>query len=213
MIYELQTDTLTPRGMATVEERVEQALPVRTALSPLGACWRTEVGVLNQLISVWPYRDLAERDTVRAAEKTLGGWPPDIAGLVVERQSKIYQPAPFSPPLEPRKLGGVYEIRLYTCPPGGIPGMIEAWSEIIEERTRHSPLVAAWYSEEGPQPEWLHIWAYANAGERERIRESVTALGIWPPSVVDRRLQRKPRAVTTRMQNMLVVPTRFSPLC
>jgi hypothetical protein len=41
---------------------------------------------------------------------------------------------------------------------------------------------------------------------------SVTTLGIWPISVVDRRLKRVQRAVSVKMQNMLVIPVRFSPL-
>lgn len=212
-IFEMQTLTLTSRGLGTVESHFEQALYERVKLSPLGACWRTEVGTLNQLIFVWPYRDAAERDEVRFREARLTGWPPAINELVVEQESKLYKPAPFSPPLVPRKLGRLYEIRVYSYPTGAIPGVIEAWSEIIEERVKHSPLVAAWYSEESPLQEWVHIWAYADAGERERIRKKVSDIGIWPISVVDRRLQRPPRAVSVRMRNMLVIPTDFSPLC
>ncbi|MBI3041826.1 MAG: NIPSNAP family protein [Betaproteobacteria bacterium] len=213
MIYVTETFALTSRALAQVEERLERELPRRTALSQLGACWRTEVGTLNQLILVWPYRDEAERRRVEADQAARAGWPPDIGSLLVERQATLWRPAPFSPPFVPRRLGNLYEIRVYTYPAGGIPGVIEAWNEIIDERVRHSPLVAAWYTDEGPEHEWMHIWAYANAAERERVRDTVSRLGIWPISVVDRRLNRTPRAVSIRMHNMLVVPVRFSPLC
>ena len=134
MLVELQTYTLKSRSQALVEERFEQALPERAKLSPLGGCWRTEVGVLNQLIVAWPYASLAERDSVAAAAARLQGWPPAIDEFVVERQSRILTLAPFSPPLEPRLLGNLYEIRIYNYAPGQIPEVISAWSEIIAGR-------------------------------------------------------------------------------
>ena len=121
-------------------------------------------------------------------------------------------PAPVSPLLEPREFGNIYEIRIYSFAPGGIPAIIKGWSEILEERLKYSPLVAALYSEEGPTHEWVHIWAYQNAGERERIRAETSKAGIWPLSVVDARLKRPPSVAPLRMQNMLVVPASFSPL-
>ena len=212
MIYEMRTYTLKSRSVAVVEERFEKALPERVRLSRLGAFWHTEVGVLNQIIVVWPYESIAERDRIRAAANEVEGWPPDIREFIVEQESRILIPAPFSPPLEPRRLGNLYEIRTYHYPAGAIPDVIRSWSEIIDERVKYSPLVAAWYSEAGPVHEWVHIWAYRNADERERIREATAKAGIWPISVVDQRLKRAPQAVSLRMQNTLVVPARFSPL-
>jgi NIPSNAP len=58
----------------------------------------------------------------------------------------------------------------------------------------------------------MHIWAYQNTGERERIRDATAKAGIWPISDVDRRVKLEPRAVSLRMQNMLVAPASFSPL-
>jgi NIPSNAP len=212
MIFEMQNYTLKSRSQALVEERFKKALPGRVRLSPLGAFWHTEVGVLNQIIVVWPYANPAERDRILAEEPKVEGWPPAIDEFVVERQSRILVPAPFSPQLEPRRLGNLYEIRTYTYPADSIAEVIGSWSEIIGERMKYSPLVAAWYSETRPLSEWVHIWAYQNAGERERIREATAKAGVWPISVVDRRLKREPRAVSLRMQNMLVVPASFSPL-
>ncbi len=212
MIVELITYTLKSRSQSLVEERVEQALPERTQLSRLGGCWRTEVGVLNQLIVAWPYASAAERDSVTAAAARLKTWPPAIDEFIVERQSRILTLAPFSPLLAPRVLGNLYEIRIYGYAPGQIAGVISAWTEILDERLKYSPLVGAWYSESGPMHEWIHVWAYHDAAERERVRVAAAAAGVWPISVVDRRLQREPRAVSLRMQNMLVIPTRFSPL-
>ena len=212
MIYEMQIITFNSRSQALYEQRLAAALPHREKLSRLGAAWRTDVGMLNQLILVWPYADVAERDAVKSAEPELADWPVQGDDCIIEMQSKIWIPAPISPPLEPAQLGNCYEIRTYQYPPGSIPKVIETWDEIAPERMKMSPLVGAWYSDIGPLNEWIHIWAYKDQGERERIRAAASKAGIWPPSVVDKRLNREPRAVTVRMQNMLVVPTPFSPL-
>src|SRR3984893_14238524 len=125
MIVEMRTYTLQPGTVPQFEERFGAALAVRAKLSPLAAFWHTEVGSLNQVIHVWPYKDFEERTRVRAESQELQGWPPNTREFVVEQQSEVFLPAPFSPKLEPRKLGGLYEIRLYTLKPGGIPGVID----------------------------------------------------------------------------------------
>ena len=183
MIIEMRTYTLQPGTVATFEERFGAALPARAKVSPLAAFWHTEVGPLNRVIHVWPYDDLAARTRQREEATKLQGWPPNVREFEVELQSDIYLPAPFSPKLEPRQLGNLYEIRIYTFKPGGIPGVIDRWSGHIEARTKLSPLVGAWYSELGGLNKWCHIWAYKDAADRFRIREEARAKGIWPPPV------------------------------
>jgi hypothetical protein len=205
MIIEMRTYTLQPGSVASFEERFAEALPGRAKLSPLAAFWHTEVGPLNQVIHVWPYEDLQARTRIRAEAAKVPGWPPNTREFVVEQKSEIFLPAPFSPPLEPRQLGNLYEIRIYTFKPSGIPGVIDRWSTRIAERTKLSPLVGAWYSELGGLNRWCHIWAYKDAAERFRIREEARAKGIWPPPGGD-------RSMLLRQENMLVVPAAFSPL-
>jgi hypothetical protein len=205
MIIEMRTYTLKPGSTPTVEERFEKALAKRQTLSKLAAFWHTEVGPLNQIIHVWPYESAGERERIRAEATKLEGWPPDIHEFVLEQEAKILTPAPFSPRPEPRQLGGIYEIRTYTFAPRSIPKVIASWSEAIERRTRLSPLVGAWYTDVGPLNQWVHIWAYQDAGERARIRAEAVKQGIWPP-------KRAPEVVLLRQQNMLVVPASFSPL-
>lgn len=212
MIVEMQSYDLKSRTPAAVEARFEAALPERTQLSPLGALWHTDIGLLNRVILVWSYADEDERARVQKQEGELENWPPDIDEFVVGRESHVYTPAPFSPPIEPRELGSVYEIRSYTYPTSVIPAVIRDWSEFIGERQKWSPLVGTWYAQHGDITDWVHVWAYRDAGERQRIRAEVSRLGIWPMSAVDRRLKRPPSAATLTMQNMLVVPARCSPL-
>ena len=205
MIIEMRTYTLRPGTVAEAEKRFGEALPAREKFSKLGAFWHTEVGPLNQIIHVWGYDSFEQRAQVRAAASKAPGWPPSIREFVVTQQSEVFVPAPFSPPLEPRTLGNIYEIRQYTLAAGGIPGMIERWTPKIGERVKLSPLVGAWYSEFGALNKWVHIWAYKDAAERQRIRDEARAKGIWPPGG-------GPAGGMLKQENMLVVPASFSPL-
>ncbi len=203
MIYEMRTYTCKPGKMPEAEERFAKALTNRVKLSPLGAFWHTEVGTLNQIIHVWPYENAGERDRLRAEARNVEGWPPGLSDLLLEQQTKILVPAPFSPPLEPRQLGNIYEIRTYTTQPGAIPTMIERWAPLIEARAKLSPLVACWYTDMGPLNQWVHIWAYQDAAERQRIRAEAQRQGIWPP---------KTSELLLRQESVLAIPAPFSPL-
>ena len=204
MIVEMRTYQLKPGSVPIFLERFAEALPLRTQHSPLAAFWYTEVGALNQVIHVWPYESFEARVEARAAALKTPGWPPATCELTIEQKSEIYLTAPFSPKLEPRALGGIYEIRSYTLAPGAVPGMIDRWAAKIDERVKLSPLVAAWYSEIGGLNKWVHIWAYKDAAERQKIRAEAVARGIWPPG--------SPEGTLLKMENMLVVPAPFSPL-
>ncbi len=204
MIIEMRTYTLKPGNIPTFEERFGGALAIREKFSKLAAFWHTEVGPLNQVIHVWPYDSLDQRASVRAAASKAEGWPPNTRELTLEQRSEIFMPAPFSPPLEPRQLGGIYEIRMYTYAPGTLPAVMERWAEKVPGRIALSPLVGAWHSELGGLNKWCHIWAYKDAGERGRIRAEAVAKGVWPPG--------SPPGALLKQENMLVVPAAFSPL-
>jgi len=93
-------------------------MPGRAKLSPLSGFWNTEVDKLNQIIHVWAYENTGERDRIRAKPVKSGVWPPKIADFVLDMESKILHPAPFSPPFEPGEHGGIYEFRAYSYGPG-----------------------------------------------------------------------------------------------
>ena len=204
MIIEMRTYQLKTRSQAEVLKRFGEALPARLKFSPLGGFFYTDVGALNRIIHLWPYANLAEREHIRAEAVKPGGWPPKIGEFIETMEAKILIPAPFSPPLEPRQLGGIYEFRSYIYKPGSMPQVIASWGEAIGERTKLSPLVGAWYSELGPLNQWVHVWAYKDAGERQRIREEAVKRGIWPPKGSGELL--------VSQENLLAMPASFSPL-
>lgn len=205
MIIEVRTYQLKPGTLAEVESRFAESLPAREKLSKLTAFWHTEVGPLNEITHVWTYESFEQRLAIRAEAIKSGVWPPKISEFIVSMNSEAFMPAPFSPPLEPREIGPLFEIRSYTLAPGTLPGLIERWSAQINERAKLSPLVGAWYSEFGNLNKWVHIWAYKDAGERQRIRSEAVAKGIWPPR------GGTPGAMF-KQENKLVMPASFSPL-
>ena len=210
MIYEVRTYDLKMGTLQKFEAAFTDGLSVRTKYSPLAAFWRTEIGSpLNQVTHVWPYKDLQDRENVRAsaAKDPSGKWPPKTSEFMGNATTEILMPAPFMRPLtgEVQTLGNVYEMRIYTYAQGTMPKVLEAWGKAIAEREKFSPLAACWYSELGTLNRFFHVWPYKDMGERERIRvESTKALaGKWPPSTGEWLL---------KMENKLLIPAPFSPL-
>jgi len=203
VIVEMRTYDLAPGNVPLAEERFAAGLPYRTKFSPLGAFFHAEIGPLNRIIHLWPYEDLGHRDKVRAEANDRVSWPPKIAELAVQQESKILMPAPFSPALKPAKLGELYEIRTYTVKPGMMPQMVEEWGKNVEERVKISPLAFVGFTELGPLNQWVHIWAYADMNERNRLRAAAAATGKWPP---------KTTPFLLRQETAFVIPTDFSPL-
>jgi hypothetical protein len=205
MIIEVRTYRLKPGSIPEFEKRFGEALPERAKLSPLGALWHTEVGPLNEVTHVWPYESLDQRAEVRAEAIKRKIWPPNTSEFIETMRSEIYNPCPFSPKLEPRRIGPVFEIRNYTLAPGAIPGMMERWAAKVDERVKLSPLAGVWYSELGGLNSWVHIWAYRDAADRQRIRAEAVAKGLWPPGGAA-------SGLVLKQENKIVLPAACSPL-
>lgn len=203
MIIEMRTYLLKPGTIPLFEERFAEALPTRLKFSKLGGFWHSEIGTLNQVIHAWPYNDLAERERIGEEARKTGQWPPRTREFILTQENKILQPAPFSPPLEERKLGNVYEIRTYSYLPGTLPTVLERWGKLIGERVKHSPLAACWHSTIGPLNQFVHIWPYRDLAERARIRAESSKGGQWPPET---------KEFLLKQENTIVVPAPFSPL-
>ena len=101
MIFEMRTYLLKPGTIAAVEDAFGASYPARAKLSRIAGFWRTEVGTLNQIIHIWPYESIAERDRIRAEAVKTGVWPPKIADNILDMETKILYAAPFSPHFEP----------------------------------------------------------------------------------------------------------------
>jgi hypothetical protein len=84
-------------SLAEVEKRFGEGYEHRKKISPLAAFWHTEIGPLNEIIHVWPYADISERNRLRAEAVKTGNWPPKIAEFIETMQSEIVVPSRSCP--------------------------------------------------------------------------------------------------------------------
>jgi NIPSNAP len=204
MMYEIRTYTLKPGATAEFESRFGQALPSREKYSPLAAFWHTEAGPLNQVIHVWPYESLQQRTEIRAKAAEDPNWPPKTQDLILSMESEIFVAPPFSPQLGGgKKLGNIYEMRIYQYQPGSIPTVVQRWEEALQGgRLNLSPIAACMSSEIGQLNVWIHIWPYKDLEERARIRAESQKLSTWPP---------KTREFLVSQHTKFLAPASFSP--
>ena len=183
MIYEVRTYTLKPGSVAKFEENFAAALPHREKYSKLGAFWHTEIGPLNQVIHVWPYESVEERNSIREEAGKDPNWPPaNDPDMYVNMNSEIFIPAPFMRPLGGNQaLGNLYEMRSYTYKTGSIGKVVDIWAEAVPAREEFSPLAAAMYTDVGGLNKWVHIWPYEDLEQRNKIRAEAVKTPSWPP--------------------------------
>ncbi|WP_326537352.1 NIPSNAP family protein [Pseudorhodoferax sp.] len=104
MIYELRTYTAEPGRTAEFLKLYEaMALPLQTRyLGGLLGFYVTEIGPLNQIVHLWRFASLADREQRRAALEADPAWHHYRArskelGVIREQESKILKPTSFSP--------------------------------------------------------------------------------------------------------------------
>jgi hypothetical protein len=204
MILEMRTYVLKPGATAAFEERFAEGLTARQQFSKLLGLWRSEVGGLNQVVHIWPYESFEARERIGQEARKTGKWPPKTQEYIITQESKILQPAPFSPPLPEGQLGKLYEFRTYTYLPGTMPTVLERFAQVMPTRAKLSPLVGVWVTAIGPLNQFIHVWAYKDGAERDRLRaEAAKTIAGWPPET---------RQFMVKQENALMVPAACSPL-
>jgi len=204
MFLEMRTYVLKPGMTNNFVEGFAAGLPARLQISKLLGLFCSEVGGLNRVTHVWPYESFEDRERIGNEARKTGKWPPKTQEFIVTQENKIIQLAPFSPPLPEKKLGEIYEFRTYTYQPGTMPTVLERFGKVIPERTKISPLVFAGTTMIGPLNQFIHVWAYKDAGERERLRaEAAKKVVGWPPGT---------REFMVAQENTIMNPAPCAPL-
>ncbi len=211
MIYEVRTYDLKPRSQPEFEKRFGEAYEKRKKYSELAAFWHTEIGPLNQVVHVWPYKDIEERDRIRAAAVKDKVWPPDAGEFIVRMQSDIMIPFDFSPGIKPGKMGPIFEMRTYTYLPGELPVIRKNWENALPVRLQFGPVCAVWYSEIGALNKFVHIWPYASLDQRDDTRKKAQATGLWPPGKKAAKEGGREYQLSSQ-ENKILMPAAFSPL-
>ena len=102
MFYELRTYRLktgtVPLYLKLVEE---EGIAIQSAhLGGLAGYFATEIGPQNEIVHIWAYRSLDERERRRAALMCDERWLafiPKIQALIETMETKILRPTAFSP--------------------------------------------------------------------------------------------------------------------
>jgi succinate dehydrogenase/fumarate reductase flavoprotein subunit len=205
MYYELATMTL-PFGTAAQAATHVQTFAAQGQGELLG-CWFTDIGVLNQMIVLRGFDDLATLQAER--QRTQQNASPFGCGEIFQSlEQHSYQGFPWMKPVRPSAESGiqgpVYEIRTYGIKPGGVQPTIDLWEQAVPAREKLSPCVIAMVALDGPL-RFTNIWAYASLDARSKARADAVAQGIWPP-------KGGPAHLTTQMVSTIAMPTAVSPL-
>jgi hypothetical protein len=204
MIYEIRTYTLRPATTGEVEKLLGEAYPEREKFSKLAGFFHTEIGPLNEVIHIWPYEDVNERDRIRGEARASGKWPPAIGDYIVNQKVEILHPWPFAPQWEPGADGPVYEMRQYTFRTGAQPRIMKEWEEMLPKRLEISPIALLGHTEFGPSANsFIHIWPYASIEDRNQKRREAIQAGVWPPP--------SGRELFLTQSSKILLPAAFSP--
>lgn len=210
MIHELRTYTLHPGKLpAYLDLAANVSRPVRgDEYGKLLGYWVSEFGKLNQIWHLWEYESLDERARLRA---TLAGnerWRTEYVAHVqplIQRQDIRFLD-PMRPVAPPDGAGHVYELRIYRTHTGKAREWSKLFNSYLPARERYSPNVCNWVGE-APQPnEVAHLWAYPDLNSRMKARAEASGDPKWQEFL------RQGGGMLAEMENVLLLPTTFSPV-
>lgn len=96
-VYELRMYTYPAGEIAKVAEAFSAQYEKRNAIYPIAGIWTSELGNLNRLYQLFPYKNWAHRDELRAEFRSKGIWPPHSEARPVSQLVRHLIPAAFSP--------------------------------------------------------------------------------------------------------------------
>ena len=210
MIYELRTYT-TPAGMAPKLAKLsgEIGRPVRgDNYGKLEGYWLTEIGPLNQVMHLWSYDDLNDRQAKRAAlgqnERWRDEFLPQAGPLILRQDIRLMDPVrPLAPPTSS---GNVYEYRHYRCKTGKAGAFAKNLNDGMAARERHSPCAGLWISIASQPNEVSHLWVYESLNHRAEARAAASADPDWKAVLA------KNGPLLEEMSSLVMIPTASSPM-
>ena len=96
-VWELTRVDFPPGTIDGAVEAYAEAMPHREEYYPVVGCWSVEIGVLDRLYLLAPFKDYDHRDEVAAKLRQDPQWPPRTPVLPTSGEVRILLPAPFSP--------------------------------------------------------------------------------------------------------------------
>ncbi|WIA12449.1 hypothetical protein OEZ85_012484 [Tetradesmus obliquus] len=183
-------------------------------------------GDLNEVTHFYHYKDLEQREAVRAAAAKDAQWQafidasrPHVAkqeSRIMVESAAVYEAlgkpgaAAFRSPPQTLPNNPVYEYRQYQLHPGygSVPKLLAAFADGLPEKVaadRDGLLVAFAHSDVGVLNNVVELWRYPSAAACIKARVSARAVQKWRDTIA---------AVTPgvqQFQTSLLHPTAFSP--
>lgn len=210
MIYELRTYTAKPGTIpAILKANEEVARPVRgDNYGKLEGYWYTDIGPVNQVMHLWGWENLMERERLRAELGALEAWGKEYVPLIrphlVKQEIRFLKAARDINP--PGGGGNFYEFRNYRLQPGTAGQWIDNILKALPLREKYSQNVAMWTTEAPDPNEVCHLWVYENLDHRMKARTDSAAdadLG---------EILKAGRPLIEEQHSTLIWPASFSPL-
>ena len=210
MIYELRTYTLVPGKQGEyLKLSGDLSRKIRgDDYGKLEGFWSTEFGTLNQLVHLWSYADLNEREKLRTAlgknERWRVEYAPQILPLMIAQENKILSAElPLTPPSD---TGNVYELRWYRAHPGRVGEWLEHFKAIMPTRDKYTRRVGLWQTQAGQLNEVVHMWAYRDLNDRAAARAKLGQDPDWQAFLG------KSVSLLAHMQAIILNPAAHSPM-
>ncbi|MDP6350800.1 MAG: NIPSNAP family protein, partial [Alphaproteobacteria bacterium] len=183
MIHELRTYTLWPGKVPEFLEHVEKfAIPIRgDDHGTMEGFWSTEFGPLNQVLHLWSYADLNDRQDARARLTQNPDWTGEVVPRVIPliRRQEVRLMHPRVPLKGPAGKGNIYEYRHYSARPGKAGAFVQHFTEAMPVREKYSPNVCLWHSEAANPNEVSHLWVYSDFASRAEARAKCAQDPDW----------------------------------
>lgn len=95
-VYELRQYTYAPGDIRNVAKAFSEALPGRNEIYPVAGIFTSQLGNLNRLYQLFPYKSWDHRDEVRKVYLESGAWPPHSDARPVQQLVRHMLPAACS---------------------------------------------------------------------------------------------------------------------
>jgi hypothetical protein len=210
MIHELRTYTLVPgKSGEYLKAAAEVGRKIRgDKYGKLEGFWGTEFGTLNQVVHLWSYADLNERERLRGDLARNEEWTKVYLAqsrpLVLAQENKILSPQ--VPLKAPAGDGHLYELRWYRTQPGKAGEWLGHFKGILPVREKYSPNVGLWQTEVGQLNEVVHLWVYRDLNERAQVRGQVMQDPQWQAFLA------KGYPLLAEMKSIILSPAPHSPM-
>ena len=210
MIHELRTYTLQPGTQGQyLKNSSEIGRKIRgDKYGKLEGFWSTEFGTLNQVVHLWTFESLNERERLRGElsknEEWTKGYLPGTRGMLLAQENKILSVVlPLKPPAEP---GHVYELRWYRAHVGKLAEWLSLFKAVMPAREKYSKNVGVFQTEAGQLNEAVHLWAYKDLNDRAAVRGKVLQDPEWQAYLG------KSAPLLADMKSIILNPAPHSPM-